>query len=151
MTAAGHISAPIWMTLVIPAIAYAHIDGMTGQDYSGFERNDGKGSCCDWQDCRPASEPFMQQGGEKMIDRAGNVFSFDPGKVVKRPSDDGNWHVCGNATTLKCIIAPAETRREMRPLDRLFGWLPPEHAPDQGHPRRATRIALERAKSAICE
>lgn len=68
--------------------AKGHIDAVTRQDYSGYERNDGKGSCCDWHDCRP----------------------FDAAKIVRRPSDDGNWHVCGTAKKLFSIIAPAEAR-----------------------------------------
>lgn len=151
MSPAAHRSSPFWMALAIPAIAYAHTDGVTGQDYSGFKRNDGRGSCCDWQDCRPASQPFIEQGNEKMIDRAGNTFSFDPGKVVKRPSDDGNWHVCGNATTLKCIIAPAESQREAQPLERLLGWVPQKHPTDQSLLPSATEIELELARSAICK
>jgi hypothetical protein len=43
-----------------------------------------------------------------IMDRAGNKYRFDPSKVVNRPSDDGNWHICGDAKRLKCIIAPVE-------------------------------------------
>lgn len=86
----------------------AHVDPVTGMDYRLFQRRDGGGDCCDWYDCRPASAPFMEPDGEKIMDRAGNIYRFEPGKVVTRPSDDGNWHICGNATRLKCIIAPAE-------------------------------------------
>lgn len=42
------------------------------------------------------------------MDRAGNTYRFDTAKVVNRPPDDGNWHVCGNARRLKCIIAPTQ-------------------------------------------
>lgn len=90
--------------------AKGHIDAVTRQDYSGYERNDGKGSCCDWHDCRPALPPFLTPDGEKIADRARNTYPFDPAKIVRRPSDDGNWHVCGTAKKLFCIIAPAEAR-----------------------------------------
>jgi hypothetical protein len=86
----------------------AHVDSVTGQDYKLFQRRDGRGDCCEWYDCRPASPPFTEPDGEKIMDRAGNKYRFDPSKVVTRPSDDGNWHVCGDARTLKCIIAPAQ-------------------------------------------
>ncbi|MBX9459469.1 MAG: hypothetical protein KL863_27465 [Rhizobium sp.] len=86
----------------------AHVDPLTGQDYRLFQRRDGGGDCCDWHDCRPATRPFIEAGVEMIMDRAGNKYRFDPGKVAIRPSDDGNWHLCGDAKTLKCIIAPAE-------------------------------------------
>jgi hypothetical protein len=110
----------LWILLTFPAFASAHTDAATGQDYGGFQRNDGKGSCCDWHDCRPAHQPFMEPDGEKITDRANNKFVFDPGKVVRRPSDDGNWHICASATTLRCIIAPAQSFRQQKP-DSLFG------------------------------
>jgi hypothetical protein len=151
MSTTHRFSSLLWLVLAIPAVGYAHTDAETGQDYSGFDRNDGRGSCCNWLDCRPASEPFMEQDGEKITDRAGNKFSFDPSKVVKRPSDDGNWHVCGNGTTLKCIIAPTETRRESIPLDRLFGWVAPENPAGQSLLPGAKEIELELAKAPICK
>ena len=86
----------------------AHVDPVTGQDYKLFQRRDGGGDCCEWYDCRPATPPFSEAEGEMIMDRAGNKYRFDPAKVVARPSDDGNWHVCGDARRLKCIIAPAE-------------------------------------------
>lgn len=86
----------------------AHIDPVTGQDYRLFQRRDGGGDCCEWYDCRPASAPFLESDGEKIMDRAGNKYRFDAGKIVTRPSDDGHWHICGDARRLKCIIAPAE-------------------------------------------
>lgn len=107
----------------IPVAANAHTDRITGQDYRGFERNDGRGSCCNWHDCRPALAPIMERDGEKIIDLGGNKFFFDRRKLLKRPSDDGNWHVCGNGQTLYCIIAPAEVRLEPSTLDSLFGQL----------------------------
>jgi hypothetical protein len=126
----------LWILLALPAVASAHVDAATGQDYGGFERNDGKGSCCDWHDCRPAHEPFMEPDGEKITDRANNKFVFDPGKVVKRPSDDGNWHVCASATTLRCIIAPAQSYREQEP-NRLFGVTVGESAVDVSSARQS--------------
>jgi hypothetical protein len=128
MSEAVRFARLLWIACILPVAAQAHIDKVTGQDYRGYERNDGKGSCCDWHDCRPASEPFVEKDGEKIMDRANNKFAFDPDKVVKRPSDDGNWHVCGSGTKLKCIIAPAEARREPGPLDTLFGFLVPDSA-----------------------
>lgn len=101
-------SLPLFAFFALPFAAFAHIDRATGQDYQGYERRDGKGSCCDWHDCRPATTPFPSKDGERIRDRAGNEFAFDPGKVVGRPSDDGNWHVCGDGRRLKCIIAPAQ-------------------------------------------
>lgn len=86
----------------------AHVDPVTGQDYQLFQRRDGGGDCCEWYDCRPATAPFSEADGEMIMDRAGNKYRFDPSKVVTRPSDDGNWHICGDAKRLKCIIAPAE-------------------------------------------
>lgn len=94
--------------IFLPLAAYAHTDVVTGQDYSGFERNDGRGSCCNWLDCRPAFAPFMEKDGEKIVDRGQNKFRFDPDIVVKRPSEDGNWHVCGTGNRLHCIIAPPQ-------------------------------------------
>jgi len=102
--------------LAFPLIAFgglaggvlAHVDAVTGQDYKLFQRRDGGGDCCEWYDCRPATPPFSEADGEMIMDRAGNKYRFDPSKVVTRPSDDGNWHICGDARRLKCIIAPAE-------------------------------------------
>jgi hypothetical protein len=92
----------------LAGVVFAHVDPVTGQDYRLFQRRDGGGDCCEWFDCRPATPPFSEAGGEMIMDRAGNKYRFDPGKVVTRPSDDGNWHICGDAKRLKCIIAPAE-------------------------------------------
>ena len=94
---------------LFPPTGLAHIDPATGQDYRDFERRDGKGSCCDWHDCRPATAPVVEDGREVIRDRAANIYDFDQDKVVRRPSDDGNWHVCGNGDRLNCIIAPAES------------------------------------------
>ena len=62
----------------------AHVDAVTGQDYKLFQRRDGGGDCCEWFDCRPATPPFSEAGGEMIMDRAGNKYRFDPGKVVTR-------------------------------------------------------------------
>jgi hypothetical protein len=101
----------LFILLALAAVAdavSAHIDPVTGQDYRQFQRRDGGGDCCEWYDCRPATAPFSEAEGEMIMDRAGNKYRFDPGKVVARPSDDGNWHICGNAKRLTCIIAPAQ-------------------------------------------
>jgi hypothetical protein len=99
------------LALVLPIAAHAHVDPVTGQDYRDFLRNDGKGSCCDWYDCRPAYAPFTEPDGDKIVDFANNKYLFDPSKVVRRPSDDGRWHVCGGPRKLKCIIAPPQSHR----------------------------------------
>lgn len=112
----GGLNMRLVARLAFPSIVFgalagavsAHVDLVTGQDYRLFQRRDGGGDCCEWYDCRPASVPFLEPDGEKITDRAGNKYRFDPGKVVTRPSDDGRWHVCGDAKRLKCIIAPAE-------------------------------------------
>lgn len=138
------------LLLACPSVAAAHVDKLTGQDYSGFERNDGKGSCCDWHDCRPAFQPFMEQDGEKILDHGDNKFLFDPSKVVRRPSDDGNWHICGSATVLKCIIAPAETRREPGFADTLLGWLEPRSNAEQSRALTDAEILRLIAAAPIC-
>jgi hypothetical protein len=109
----------LWILLVLPVAAHAHVDKTTGQDYREFMRNDGLGSCCSWHDCRPAYAPFTEPDGEKITDFGNNKYRFDPSKVVRRPSDDGNWHVCGDARKLKCIIAPVESRRKGDGVDEL--------------------------------
>lgn len=150
MSAAARLSRSLWIGLAIPVAAYAHVDKVTGQNYEGFERNDGRGSCCDWHDCRPALAPFMEEDGEKIVDRNNNKFAFDPGKVVKRPSDDGNWHVCGNATRLNCIIAPVETRRETKPDGNLFGWIGRQRPESQSRIPTAAELARELEDAPIC-
>jgi hypothetical protein len=107
--------------LFIPLAAQAHVDPVTGQDYRVFERNDGQGSCCDWHDCRPAHAPVTGPEGEIIVDFGNNRYRFDPSKLVKRPSEDGQWHVCGDALKLKCIIAPAESRRDGEGIDGMAG------------------------------
>ena len=114
-------SALLSILLVLALPVHAHVDKTTGQDYRDFTRNDGLGSCCDWHDCRPAHAPFTEPDGEMIVDLGNNKYRFDPSKVVKRPSDDGNWHVCGDARKLKCIIAPVESRRDTGGLDGLVG------------------------------
>ena len=151
MSTAARFCRSFWIVFAIPIGAYAHTDISTGQDYRGFDRNDGMGSCCDWHDCRPAFEPFMEQDGEKIIDRGNNKFLFDPSKVVKRPSDDGNWHICASATTLRCIIAPAQAERQPTPLDRLFGWLAPQQSVNQSFVLTPAEITRELAAVPICE
>jgi hypothetical protein len=138
------------IAVATPVIAYAHVDEATGQNYFGFERNDGKGSCCDWYDCRPALAPFMEPDGEKIMDRNRNKYSFDRRIVVRRPSDDGNWHVCGSGTALKCIIAPAQARREPGLFDSLFGWLAPTRAANLSLVPTAAEMDRELATAPIC-
>lgn len=139
-----------WLTFAVPATVFAHIDRLTGQDYNGFERNDGKGSCCDWHDCRPALTPFMDKDGEKITDLAGNKYLLDPGKIVRRPSDDGNWHVCGDAHRLNCIIAPQEAKRSPTPLDRLFGKTSVAAWGGTAGPLDSGEIARQLAAAPIC-
>jgi hypothetical protein len=114
MSAAARLFLFIVLSVAVPDAALAHVDLTTGQNYNGFQRNDGKGSCCDWHECRPAFAPFMAPDGEKIRDHGDNTYVFDSSKIVDRPSDDGNWHICGNATTLNCIIAPAQALRRDR-------------------------------------
>lgn len=119
MSRAIRLSCLLLSTL-LPLPAQAHIDAVTSQNYRGYERTDGKGPCCDWLDCRPAFAPAREASGEVIMDRAMNKYPFDRRKVVARPSDDGNWHVCGSGQMIWCIIAPAEARRGPGPADRLF-------------------------------
>jgi hypothetical protein len=113
MSLPAYVSRFLWaMLLVLPAVAHSHVDQGTGQDYRGFDRNDGQGPCCDWHDCRRAFGPIAEQDGETIMDLDYNKYPFDIDKVVKRPSDDGNWHICASPATLFCIIAPAEASRQ---------------------------------------
>jgi hypothetical protein len=114
MARGARSSASLWVLLILPVTGHAHVDEVTGQDYREFMRNDGLGSCCNWHDCRPAHAPVSEPDGEKIVDFGNNKYLFDPSKVVKRPSDDGNWHVCGDARKLKCIIAPVQSLRHNR-------------------------------------
>ncbi len=150
MSAAARMSHLAWIVLAMPVAAHAHIDAATGQDYRAFERNDGGGSCCNWLDCRPALEPFMEKDGEKIMDRARNKFIFDPGKVVRLPSDDGNWHVCANSHGLICIIAPSQAERQPGFFDSLSGWLGSAHSNAQTAIPTAADIARELATAPIC-
>jgi hypothetical protein len=150
MPLAAQMCRSLCIVLALPIAAHAHADKVTRQDYSGFERNDGGGSCCDWHDCRPASSPFMEPDGEKIMDRGLNKFLFDPGKVVKRPSDDGNWHVCGTGTRLKCIIAPPEAKREPGLFDSLFSRLASVPSANWSYRPAAEEIARELATAPIC-
>jgi hypothetical protein len=108
MRMVAKLALPLIALCAAAGAGLAHVDPVTGQDYRLFQRRDGGGDCCEWYDCRPASAPFSEPDGEKIMDKAGNKYRFDHGKVVVRPSDDGKWHVCGDAVRLKCIIAPAE-------------------------------------------
>jgi hypothetical protein len=142
MSIAARLASSACIALALPVIACAHADKTTGQDYRGFERNDGQGSCCDWQDCRPAYAPVMEEDGEKISDRANNKFAFDPNKVVKRPSDDGNWHICGDGTRIKCIIAPAEALRGPLPWDTRFSFLAMNNGDSSGAALQGSRILI---------
>lgn len=102
------LALPLTVFGALAGAGLAHVDAVTGQDYRLFQRRDGGGNCCEWYDCRPATPPFSEAEGEMIMDRAGNKYRFDPSKVVTLPSGDGNWHVCGDAKRLKCIIAPAQ-------------------------------------------
>ena len=140
------------LLLVAPAGAFAHIDPRTGQDYTGFQRNDGKGSCCDWHDCRPAGLPFTTRNGQMIADRAGNIYPFEPDKVVGQPSSDGNWHICGDAHRLKCIIAPAEGRMEWNSDRRRDAWarvIPAIPTAGQPSPAGLAPLPAAREKSIV--
>jgi len=150
MPVAAQICRALCIVLALPVAAQAHVYKVTGQDYNGFERNDGGGSCCDWHDCRPALAPFMEPDGEKIMDLGQNKFVFDPGKVVRRPSDDGNWHVCGSGTKLKCIIAPPEAERSPGLFDSLFSWLTPGSPGNERNLPTAVEISRELATAPIC-
>ncbi|UVC09514.1 hypothetical protein IHQ71_02495 [Rhizobium sp. TH2] len=123
MPSGAQSSSLVLILVTLSSMAQAHVDKTTGQDYRDFTRNDGLGSCCNWHDCRPAHAPVTEPDGEKIIDFANNKYRFDPSKLVKRPSDDGNWHVCGDALKLKCIIAPVESRRDGDGFESLVGGI----------------------------
>lgn len=147
MSKAARLLASFWIALAIPVAAYAHTDPETGQDYRGFERNDGRGSCCDWHDCRPAFAPIMEPDGAKIEDRVRNKFDFDPQKVVKRPSSDGNWHVCGTSMILYCIIAPAESMRDQAvPRSRFSILSPPPSTGSDATPSHVSLVPIARDK-----
>ncbi|CAN7531071.1 hypothetical protein [Rhizobium sp. LjRoot254] len=112
MPSGARSSSLVLILVVFSSTAQAHVDKTTGQDYRDFTRNDGLGSCCSWHDCRPAHAPVTEPDGDMIVDFANNKYRFDPSKLVKRPSDDGNWHVCGDSQRLKCIIAPVQSRRD---------------------------------------
>ena len=119
MSGVSHSLMTFLSVCVLAGPAQAHVDPVTGQDYRDFLRNDGQGSCCDWHDCRPAHAPVTEPDGQTIVDFGNNRYRFDPSKVVRRPSDDGNWRVCGDARQLKCIIAPAQSRMMPMVLDRV--------------------------------
>ncbi|MDB5554400.1 MAG: hypothetical protein JWL86_4384 [Rhizobium sp.] len=142
MPSGARFVASLWILLVLPVAAHAHVDKTTRQDYRDFTRNDGLGSCCDWHDCRPAHAPVTEPDGEMIVDFGNNRYRFDPSKVVKRPSDDGNWHVCGDGWKLKCIIAPVESRRDGEGFDGLVAF---KITPHQLRPSIRLRLMLGRS------
>jgi hypothetical protein len=123
MSTGARFPASLLILLAFSFPAHAHIDPVTGQDYRDFMRNDGMGSCCSWHDCRPAHAPATESDGEMITDFGNNKYAFDPSKVVKRPSDDGNWHVCGDTRKLKCIIAPVQSLRDGEGVNGLMGGI----------------------------
>ena len=151
MSHAARLACLLCLALMPPLPAEAHVDSNTAQNYRGYDRNDGRGSCCNWLDCRPAFAPVMEPDGETIMDRALNKFRFDPAKIVPRPSDDGNWHVCGSGSMIWCIIAPAQVKREPDPADRLFGFSLVGKSTPEDSMRGATLEQTEHAVAALCE
>ncbi len=61
--------------------------------YGGLERNDGGGSCCNDEDCRPVAMCQMEGGAEGlMIEGTCRPIEWD--KVLAIPSPDGQAHAC---------------------------------------------------------
>jgi hypothetical protein len=63
--------------------------------YSGWQRPDGKGSCCNNQDCRPVAHRDTPAGAEVRIDELGGAWhAVPPRAVLPFGSPDDRAHAC---------------------------------------------------------
>lgn len=77
------------------AIASAVAPARAHDHYSGWQRPDGKGSCCNNQDCRPVAYRDTAGGVEVRIDELGGTWHKVPlAAVLPFGSPDDRAHAC---------------------------------------------------------
>lgn len=94
------------------AIAAAVAPARAHEPYSGWQRPDGKGSCCNNQDCRPVAHRDTAGGVEVRIDELGGAWHKVPlGAVLPFGSPDDRAHACysltGRAPHFFCVALPS--------------------------------------------
>ncbi len=94
------LSLGMWL-LASPARAH--------DPYTGWQRNDGKGSCCNKQDCRPVEWRTGKAGIEIQISElAGKWVAAPNSSVLPFSSPDDRAHACyvlvGCTSSLGCRV-----------------------------------------------
>ena len=88
--------------------ADATYDGATAQFYESWMRPDMPNvSCCNKQDCAPASQVRRRPDGRWSVrrDSDGQWLDVPPEKVEhNRDSPDGRSHLCSIGTTVLCFV-----------------------------------------------
>lgn len=110
----------IWLAAVNPVDAQeGHFgeghESWHQQFYSGLQRPDGKGSCCNLFDCRSTSVRSVDDHYEVMKD--GRWVPVPMDKIIKKSAPDGGAHICAPQSDSKsfpadeifCVILPFET------------------------------------------
>lgn len=96
------ISTTACIIAAIPAGAHVHYDrDGTRVDWYPYE-------CCHDGDCHPVSRLKSLADGFVMTTENGAML-FVPAHMVRRPSLDGRWHVCFDASekpAILCVFEP---------------------------------------------
>jgi hypothetical protein len=110
-----HLAKPASLVRTLPlAICLTATPGLAHGPYTGWQRPDVGGSCCNDADCSAASD-FRIVGGQYEVQFQNRWIVVPPEKVlhgVRNP--DGNPHLCaiplqGGGVTIFCFLPPSAT------------------------------------------
>jgi hypothetical protein len=72
--------------------------------YSSWMRNDGKGSCCNNQDCAPAAAE--RRGAHWYVKHHGMWMEVPDNVVLRKSTPDGQAHACILGNVIICFVEP---------------------------------------------
>jgi hypothetical protein len=81
-----------------------HPSGRTHDFYGTWMRNDGKGSCCNNQDCAPAVAE--RRGAHWYVSHHGSWLQVPETAVIRQRSPDGRAHACIMNGNVLCFVEP---------------------------------------------
>lgn len=94
----GYLVLLVISLVMLARVALAH------DIYTDWQRNDGKGSCCNLIDCAPAEVKRVKKGWEVKLH--GHWVPVPEEVVLKKNSPDGQAHVCASGLTILCFVEP---------------------------------------------
>ena len=100
MTRKQWLAVALTSLLIVGSSAYSHT--MDGVDYSGWERPDVGGSCCNNMDCHTATARYRDDHWEVFIEAQWVVVP--DAKIIKNlPENPTQAHICHSGHTIYCF------------------------------------------------